>query len=185
MSMEQTKVTKYIEAILFHKAGPVKRSELKKILSIESDVLDLALIDLEKQLEGRGLQLMIKDSSVMLGTHPEVADIIESLVKNELDKTLSKVALETLSIVLYRTPISRAEIDYIRGVNSSFILRNLLIRGLVERIAVTGKRGNVYRPTFELMSYLGVTRLEDLPDYEKMRNEIEERTNIEDENDGE
>lgn len=181
--MDQTKLIKYIEAILFHKAGPIKRNELKKILSIDDKALDEALVGLEHNLEGRGLQLMLKDTSVMLGTHPDVADIIESLVKNDLDKALSKVALETLSIVLYKSPISRAEIDYIRGVNSSFILRNLLMRGLVERIAVKGKRGNVYRPTFELMSYMGVSRLSDLPDYENMRGEIDERINIIDDND--
>ena len=127
--MDQNKLTKYIEAILFHKAGPVKRTELMKLLSVDKDMIDNAIVELEKKLEGRGLSLLIKDTSVMLGTHPLVADIIESLIKNDLDKTLSKAALETLSIVLYKSPISRAELDYIRGVNSSFILRNLLMRG--------------------------------------------------------
>jgi segregation and condensation protein B len=84
--------------------------------------------------------------------------------------------LETLSIVLYLGPVSRSEIDYIRGVNSNFILRNLLMRGLVERIEhETDKRSLKYRPTFELLSFLGIGSVEELPEYETTRAEIEAR----------
>ena len=71
-----------------------------------------------------------------------------------------------LSIILYKGPISKAEIDQIRGVNSSYILRNLLIRGLVERKNLSGK--TVYSETFDLMRYLGVAKKEDLPAYDKV-----------------
>ena len=69
----------------------------------------------------------------MLGTAPQMSATVETLTKEELMKDLGKAGLETISIILYKGPISRAEIDYIRGVQSNFILRNLLVRGLIEK----------------------------------------------------
>ncbi len=167
---------KNIEAILFHKAEAVKISELAKILDAPKDDVETALNDLEKNLEGRGVTLIKNKEAVMLGTTPETAIIIEKLIKDELDKDLGKAGLETLSIVLYRGPIKRSEIDYIRGVNSSYILRNMVMRGLVERINVSESRSFVYRPTFELLAYLGVSCVEELPEYGSVNEEIETLT---------
>ena len=83
---------------------------------------------LEQDLKGRGLSLVRTDDEVMLGTAKEFSGLIEDLAKEELSRDLGKAGLETLSIVLYLGPITRADIDYIRGVNSQFILRALLIR---------------------------------------------------------
>jgi len=110
----------------------------------------------------------------MLGTAPEMGELIEALIKEELSKDLGKAGLETLSIVLYRGPISRSKIDYIRGVSSTFILRNLLVRGLVERVSnPDDQRSFLYKPTFELLSYLGISRIEDLPEYDAVKQELE------------
>ena len=79
---------------------------------------------------------------------------------------MGRAGLETISIILYKAPVPKSEIDFIRGVNSQFILRNLLIRGLVERIPSSSGRGGAYRPTLDLLRYLGVTKVEELPDYE-------------------
>ena len=88
-------------------------------------------------------------------------------------KDLGKAGLETLSIILYRGPATRRDIDYIRGVNSQFILRNLLIRGLVEKIQnPDDQRTFFYKPTFQLLSYLGIGKLEDLPEYLTMKNDL-------------
>jgi segregation and condensation protein B len=77
--------------------------------------------------------------------------------------------------VLYHGPISRREIDYVRGVNSAFILRNLLVRGLVEKTdAKEGERSFTYKPTLELLSHLGVTKIEEFPEYEQVKNELRE-----------
>ena len=82
-------------------------------------------------------------------------------------KDLSKATLETLSIVLYKNGATRAEIDYIRGVNSTFSLRALSVRGLVEKIQdPSDNRRFIYKPTFELLSFMGVTKVEELPEYE-------------------
>jgi segregation and condensation protein B len=109
----------------------------------------------------------------MLVTRQEAAPLIEGLVKEELSRDLGKAGLETLSTVLYKGPISRRDIDYIRGVNSQFILRNLLVRGLIEKITdAKDERRFLYRPTFELLQSLGVSSVSDLPEYAKVQEEL-------------
>jgi segregation and condensation protein B len=113
------------------------------------------------------VQVLEKDGEVMLGTHPEASAIIEQLTKEELNRDLGKAGLETLTIVLYKGPITRAELDYIRGVNSSFILRHLTVRGLVDKVVnPADSRSFLYQPSFEVLQHLGITKKEELPDYE-------------------
>jgi hypothetical protein len=103
---------------------------------------------------------------VTLTTVPQVSTLIEKITKEELSKELSKAALETLAIVLYKGPIARSEIDYIRGVNSTFILRNLLIRGLVEKIDnPNDQRSFLYGTTLATLEYLGISSSSELPKY--------------------
>ncbi len=163
-----------IEAILFWKGESVSRKKLALLLDTSEENIDQALTDLEGKLAGRGLQLVLKEDEVMLGTRAELGTLIEKLAKEELVRDLGKAGLETLSIILYRGPIARRDIDYIRGVNSNFILRNLLVRGLVEKVTnPEDQRGYLYKPTFELLSYLGLSKISDLPEYEQVRTEIE------------
>jgi len=167
------KLSSQIEAILFYKAEPLSFKKLGELLSKPEGEIKEAVDFLKDELEGRGLALIEKDNEVMLGTDPELSAIIEKIAKEELSKDIGKAGLETLSIILYKNPVSRSEIDYIRGVNSSFIVRNLLIRGLVERIPnPKDSRGFLYRPTFELLSFLGVENTGQLPDRERIMEEI-------------
>lgn len=117
-----------IEAVLFWKSEPVSLKELSRMLSVEIDNLNEAISELEKNLESRGIVLVKKDDKVCLATSPVTSELIKKITKEEESAELGKAALETLSIVLYKSPIRRSDIDYIRGVNSSFILRNLLVR---------------------------------------------------------
>lgn len=101
--------------------------------------------------------------------------MLEQIKKEELNKDLSKASLETLSIILYKNGAPRSLIDYIRGVNSNFILRALSIRGLVEKVNdPKDNRRYIYKPTFELLSYMGVTSIEELPDYENVLKNLSE-----------
>jgi segregation and condensation protein B len=110
-----------------------------------------------------------------MGTVPAVGEIIADLKKTELSVALSRGALETLVIILYHTHISKSEIDYIRGVNSQFMLRNLLLRGLIEKTeSETDKRISVYRVTIETLQWLGITQPTQLPDYAEFHNEMEQ-----------
>jgi len=165
---------KKIEALLLWKAEPVSIERLAEWLKAPAEEVVEAINILESSLVNRGIVLVRKENEIMLGTAPEVSDLIEQLTKEELNKDLGKAGLETLSIVLYYGPITRAEIDYIRGVNSTFVLRTLLIRGLVERIQnKTDLRTFLYKPTFELLSHLGLTDIHNLPEYENVRAELE------------
>ncbi len=168
-------ISKKIEAILFFKGEPMSIVALSKTLGeSEQDIID-GLKNLYDQLEDRGIVLLENNGKVMLGTSPDFSGLIEGLLKEDLNKDLGKAGLETLSIVLYLGPIARSKIDYIRGVNSNFILRNLMIRGLVEKESnPEDKRAFLYRPTFELLSYLGISDIKKLPNYDSVKNEIED-----------
>ena len=164
---------KKIEALLFWKGEPIKQRRLAEIFNVKDEEISEAIEKFKKAYEGRGVVLMEKDDEVMLGTAPELSDFFENLQKEELNKELSKASLETLSIVLYKNGVSRAEIDYIRGVNSSFTLRALSIRGLVEKTTdPKDNRRYIYKPSFELLSYMGIKSVEELPDYGEVSNSI-------------
>jgi len=164
-----------IEGLLFYKGEDVQIKKLAELLNVSIEEIEESLKKLEQSLSGRGLVLVRKDDSVVLGITSELSSLIESIRKEEIGKELSKASLETLSIVLYKNGVARSEIDYIRGVNSSFILRNLLVRGLIEKIVdPKDSRRFLYRPTFDTLSFMGVTSLNQLPNYDEVRTQLQE-----------
>lgn len=172
--MKENNLEKQIEAVLFWKGEPISIKKLSQVLSKTEEEISSALKILEANLIGRGISLVYKEDEVTLGTAKEHSDLIEKLTKDELVKDLGRAGLETLSIIIYQGPISRAEIDYIRGVQSTFIIRNLMIRGLIEKVTnPKDQRSFLYKPTFELLSYLGVTKIEEMPEFVKAKAEIE------------
>ncbi|MDE1874724.1 MAG: SMC-Scp complex subunit ScpB [Patescibacteria group bacterium] len=170
-----------LEALLFWKGEPMTKKKAAATLECSPAELDTALAALESSLSTRGLRIMTNSDEIEMRTAPEMGAFIEKLTKDELIRDLGKAGLETLSIILYKSPIKRAEIDYIRGVNSSFILRNLLIRGLIERISekesqpgeIKQGRGYSYKPTIDLLAHLGVAKIEDLPEYASVKAEMD------------
>jgi segregation and condensation protein B len=182
---QRPSISNGIEAILFWKGEPMSRKKLAEILKAGELEINQAIENLKTSLRERGIILQEKGGEVALGTAPEFSDLIEELHKEELNKDLSRASLETLSIILYRGGASRPEIDWIRGVNSSFILRALSVRGLVEKIPdPRDSRRLLYRPSFELLSYLGVKSVEELPEWQDLNQTIqktalEETTNNE------
>ncbi len=162
-----------LEAVLFFKGEPVSIKELATILKQSPENVRKGLMALQEGLSGRGLSLIMKDEGVLLTTARDMSALIEGLIKEDLERDLGKAGLETLTIVLYYGPLSRARIDYIRGVNSTFILRQLMVRGLIERTENPhDARGFLYKPTFELLSFLGITSCEELPNFKEVRAEI-------------
>ncbi|MES3031231.1 MAG: SMC-Scp complex subunit ScpB [Patescibacteria group bacterium] len=163
-----------LEAVLFWKAEPLTIKKLVALLSVSEEEIKKAAEELRTALKQRGISLIEWQDELSLSTSKEVSDLIENLTKEELNKDLGKAGLETLSIILYQGPISRADIDYIRGVNSQFIVRNLLMRGLIERIDnPTDQRSFLYKGTIELISHLGITDVGQLPDFEVVKRDIE------------
>lgn len=163
-----------MEAILFFKGEPMTIAELSSAGKKDAVEVSVALDALALSLTARGVRLVREGETVMLATAPEAAALIEEMRKVELERDLGKAALETLTIILYRGPIGKSDIDYIRGVNSGSMLRALMIRGLVQREPhPTDKRAFVYRPTVELLAHLGIGTVEELPEYETVRKEVE------------
>ena len=160
-----------IEGLLFYKAGPVKKTALCKLFDATPAVIDTALQELSLRLQKGAIVLSQTDTEVQLVTAPELDQLIESVRKDEMKRDIGKAGAETLAIVLYKGPISRAEIDRIRGVNSSFILRNLLIRGLVER--ETEKNTALFSITTTLLAHLGITHKSELPNYAVTLDQLE------------
>ncbi len=164
------KLSTQIEAVLFHKNEPVEISWLSQVLG-ESEELILAEVEnLYKELSTRGLVLIQVGQSLALGTNPESSELIERITKAEIDKELSKAALETLAVVAYKGPLTRGQIDYIRGVNSQYTVRHLHSRGLIERLPESKDvRGVLYRVSIDLLKHLGLTKVEDLPGYSETK----------------
>jgi len=166
-------ISAQIESILFWKGEPMTFKEISKILDLDEEVIRENSKTLQSELENRGIVLISTDDKISLATNSQMSEKISALVKEELSKDLSKATLETLSIILYRGAVTRSEIDYVRGVNSQFILRALSIRGLIEReVDPKDERAYLYKPSIELLSHLGVTNRENLPDFEKVNSEI-------------
>jgi len=165
-----------LESILFWKGEPVSLKELSHTIDASADDVCVALEALGQDLlqAGRGISLLITDETYELVTHAAMSEKIEALTKEELTKDLSKAALETLSIILYRAPVKRSEIDYIRGVNSQTILRILSIRGLIDkRIDPKDERAYVYTPSADVLKLLGATSQQTIPDFSVVNQDID------------
>ena len=117
-----------IEGLLFYKGEEITINKLSQLLKVTETEVKESIEKLKQSLSSRGLVIVEKDDSVLLGISRELSPLIESIRKEEITHDLSKASLETLSIVLYRNGVARSEINYIRCVNSSFILRDLIVR---------------------------------------------------------
>lgn len=155
-----------IEALLFVHGEPLALGTIAKAARCSKEEALESLRMLEGEYAGRGLILLKKDECYQLGSNPRYGGYVEAMMKGEFNEELSKAALETLAIVAYKGPLTRIDIEYIRGVNSSFILRSLLLRGLIERVEnPKDARSYLYRASFDLLKYFGIATREELPGY--------------------
>ena len=161
-----------LEALLFIHGEPLTYKKIATVLGVEREELDLIIADLARGLaaEDRGLQVISDHDKVQLATKPAFNAILESFVKEEISEDLTPASLEALAIIAYLGPISRARIEYLRGVNSIVILRSLMIRGLVERFPDPEHQASfLYRATFDLLKHLGIAENAQLPEFAKFR----------------
>lgn len=176
MNLEQK-----IEAVLFYKNEPVKIKELAKIFEESDGKIKEALENLAESLRNRGLCLIKNENEAVLATAPEMKEFLENIAKEEMRKEIGKAGLETLAIVLYNGGATRREIDYIRGVNSAFILRNLSIRGLVEKTPdPKDQRIFKYKATLDLLAHIGLKSAGELPGFADFKEKINSIQNKED-----
>jgi segregation and condensation protein B len=164
------KLKSVLESLLFVSGEPLKLAKIAKICNVPKNEVIAGVDDLNQdyQKEERGFAIIRKDDSVQLATNPENSETVSQLVSGELGSDLSRSALEVLSIVAYRGPITRMQVEIIRGVNCSYVLRTLLIKGLIERKETVDIRGFLYEISFDFLKSMGITGVKDLPDWEEL-----------------
>jgi len=162
-----------IESLLFIAGKPLTIEKIAELTAQPKETVTAAIDELDAEYESgtRGLQLMRQGKKVQLSTHPEAASLIEHYIKSEQFGELTKPSLETLTIIAYRGPVSKAELEMIRGVNCSLILRNLLIKGLIEEVDGADRLTMAYSVTLDFLRYLGLKQVDQLPDYERLRHD--------------
>ena len=155
-----------IEALLFAATFRVSVNQLAETLHLPACEIEKALKNLDANYrQGSGIRLQWHASRAQLTTAPELAQLIEKFLGLEVTSRLSKAALETLSIIAYRQPVTRPAVDSIRGVNSEGVLRSLLSKGLIEEVGRSDSPGRpiLYATTEDFLHYFGLTSLADLP----------------------
>lgn len=164
-------VTTTIEAVLFAAAKPIRLSDLRKHLDVSEEVVREAVDDIAARfnVDESGIHLMEQNGAVQFVSNAFVGEAVAKFLKKEASGPLTRPSLETLTIIVYRGPITKPEIEMIRGVNCSLILRNLLIRGFVTEEQDKERLQPVYNVSHEFLQTIGVNRLDALPDYETFR----------------
>jgi segregation and condensation protein B len=156
-----------IESLLFVASSPTAVAQLAQVFRVDEPTIEEALAKLAASCvaEHRGLTLQRKGDHVQLTTVPEAGPHIERFLGLELTTRLSQAALESLAMIAYRQPITRAQIEAVRGVNCDGVLRTLLARGLVEPVGRLEQAGRpfLYGTTFQFLQYFGLEDLEQLP----------------------
>jgi len=154
-----------VEAILFVSPEPITAAQISSLLKITPREVKNALEELESHYQGRGIRLQYHKKKIQITSAPEAAPILENMLELETTSTLSQAALEALSIVAYQQPITRPQIDSIRGVNSDGVLRTLLNKGLIDDVGRADGPGRpiLYSTTTEFLKHFGLSSYEELP----------------------
>lgn len=164
MKMSDVEVDRSIEAILMVVDEPVTELTLAQVLERTVDEIDAALARLSQSYEDRGFALKKIGGGWRFYSHPDLASVVERFVLDGQQSRLTQAALETLSVVAYRQPVSRARVSAIRGVNVEAVMKTLITRGLVEESGLEHETGAIlYRTTSFFLERLGLNSLDDLP----------------------
>lgn len=159
-----------IESILFVASKPLHLSTIAKAVGKNEMEVEEAIETLKMKFnrDDSGIHLLHEAREVQLATNATNSDVIEGFVKDEMSSELTKAQLETLTVIAYRGPITRPELEQIRGVNCALILRNLAIRGLVLEMDDKDKLTPTYSLSFDALRHLGVISANNLPGYEEL-----------------
>ena len=165
--MEIKEIESAMEAILFASGDPVSRQRLAQALELEEETVDQVITHLadDYRYERRGLRLLKVGDGYQLASAPEYADVIRKVMETRKPPQLSQAALESLAVIAYFQPTTKAYVEQIRGVDSSYTVGLLAERGLIEecgRLAVPG-RPILYQTTANFLRSFGLTSLEELP----------------------
>ena len=163
--MPPFEIQRQLEALLFVADGPTSVDELARALEADMETVEEGIQSLSQSLAGHALAIARVGNRVQMVTTPETSSAIERFLGMGRSTKLSSAALETLAIVAYRQPVTRARLESIRGVNSDGVLRTLLAEELVAAIGRLEQAGRpiLYGTTFEFLQYFGIPSLAQLP----------------------
>lgn len=169
-----------LEGILFVVGDEgITLSQLCEVMNIKEEEAKETLLALKKMYEAddRGLRISYLGDAFKLTTKKEHKEYYEKLVVNPVSNNLSQSALEVLAIIAYNQPITRLEIDELRGVNSTYVLRRLVAKGLIKEAGKSTLPGrpNLYKTTKEFLDYFGLSTISDLPSFKRVEEVDEEK----------
>ncbi|MFP4514576.1 MAG: SMC-Scp complex subunit ScpB [Parcubacteria group bacterium] len=159
-----------IESLLFIAAKPLSLNDLNKILSKDKKEIEKALVELRDiyHKNKSGLQIIEQSKKYQMVSSADNAKLVQKYLEDETSGDLSQASLEALTIIAYRGPISKIELERIRGVNCSLIIRNLLLRGLIEEKSSANTDDKIYNVSLDFIRFLGIESIEQLPDYKRL-----------------
>ncbi len=162
-----------LESLLFVAAHPLSVKKLAQLTKHEPAAVASALAELQQEYnrDEKGIQIQQSGQQFQFVSSPLAAKLVTEFLRDEQSGDLTDPAIETLTIIAYRGPLAKSELDQIRGVNCSLILRHLLIKGLVEMNEDKNEMVVKYSVTFDFLRFLGLRSIAELPDYEKLRHD--------------
>jgi len=175
--MESAKIKNIIESLLFVARKPLTPEELGKATGFPPELLLAGLEELCAEYENRGIRIVKVAGGYLMGTNPDNADFVHTLLHAKMETTLSPQALETLAIIAYKQPVTRVEIERLRGVISDWVIDSLLAKKMIYEIARSEAVGRpyLYGTTKEFLRHFG---LKDLSDLSKLPESTAEQENL-------
>ncbi len=166
-------LTSKIHSLLFVTSKPMSVKQLAKFVDAPETAIQSALQELKAYTANSGVILLEANGSFQLATASSNTDIVTNFLNSDLREQLTDATAEVLAIIAYRQPISKSEIESIRGVNSQYSIRALLMRGLIEKVSnPDDSRSNYYQITTEFLQQLGISSIDDLPNFEELTQNI-------------
>ncbi|MDO8599664.1 MAG: SMC-Scp complex subunit ScpB [bacterium] len=159
-----------LEALLFLAGKPLRMRKVAELLGTDVATARTAVDAFRTtwNARGGGTSVAMTDDEVQMVTHAELHEIAETYAKDETRGELTRPQLEALTVIAYRGPITKAELEQIRGVHCGLILRNLLIRGLVEERSDAARHEDVFTISMDFLRHLGLTDARELPDFDRL-----------------
>jgi segregation and condensation protein B len=162
-----------IESLLFVSSKPLSYKTLAKLTGATEGEVRKAGAELVEDRKEGGVVVLEANGNYQMATNAENSDLVKSFLNQDLREKLTEATVEVLAIIAYRQPISKAEVEAIRGVNSQYSLRALLMRGMIEKIPNPyDARGSLYQVTTEFLQHMGLNSVSDLPDFDAITGSI-------------
>jgi segregation and condensation protein B len=161
---------KKIIQILLYEGGSMKKEEIAKALDVKKEEVEASILEIENLLAILDLKLIKNITSLEIALNEEINSLISKNKIDELKSELSESALQTLAVIIYKTKATKAEIDFVRGVDSSRSIKNLLTRGIIE--SLQEKNRKIYIPTTETLRYLNVGNVEEIKDFAEISDKL-------------